>query len=258
MIRENQKFTIYFGDNRDAISKSLDCVAASTPLIAHKKFAPIFKKIGVDNLAFLNQAHGIDGTIVRNQIPAFDIDGDYLITREPNIGIGVMTADCLPIILYDQKNHAAAIVHAGWRGTVSRIVQEVIRRMRREFGAENKDLQVFFGPSAKACCYQVAAEFKEKWFDTMPSASLTMCNYTHPECEQGERIEGSSVFIMRDNKLYFDLAKLNAFQLQEMGIPESALSYEYNSCTICDHRFYSYRRQGELAGRQMSIISLNY
>jgi YfiH family protein len=237
MIYKTDKFTIYFGDSNDAIHDEIDCVPSSAPLITHQKFELIAKKIGVEHLAFLNQTHSTDGMVVSHQIPAFDADGDYLITRRPHVGIGVITADCLPIIIYDQKNHAAASIHAGWRGTVARIVQKAVIKMQEEIGSRNEDLQMFFGPSGKSCCYQVTGEFLEH---------LKSFSYA------------DSTIKKNNNALYFDVPQLNVLQLQEIGVDPAQISQEYNLCTICDHLFYSYRRQRVSAGRQMSIISLNY
>jgi polyphenol oxidase len=235
LIVETSQFKIYFGNSQDTISKPIDCVSSSKPLIAHKKFAPIAKQLSVDHLAFLNQTHSNQGSIITNSIPAFDSDGDFLIVSQPTIGIGVMTADCLPIVIYDPKNHVAATVHAGWPGSIGQIAVITLAKMRAEFGSKIEDIAIYFGPSAKRCCYQVSQDF---------AAKVAPFSY------------GSQCLITRDGQLYFDLPLFNILQLQELGIKESAIFREYNFCTICDHRFYSYRRQGESAGRQMSIVCL--
>ncbi len=231
MIIETPHFKIYFGDSQDAINKPIDCVASGKPLVEHAKFIPIAKQLSVNHLAFLNQTHSNHGATITDIIPAFTIDGDFLINTQPTIGIGVMTADCLPIVIYDSKNHVAAVVHAGWRGTVARIVQKTIDAMK----SQKEDLHVYYGPSANSCCYQVNEEFKNNisafWY-------------------------ADRVLKKVNDVVLFDLPLLNTLQLQEMGIHESAISREYNFCTICDHRFFSYRRQGESAGRQMTVISL--
>ena len=284
MIVNHLRFKIYFGSSQDALSKSLDCIPSSTPLAGNEKFFSVSQKLGIDTMAFLNQTHSNQGMIVADCIPAFDADGDFLITAQQHIGIGVMTADCLPIALYDTKNHAAAVVHAGWRGSAERIAQEAVKMMQSSCGSHVQDLKIFFGPSAKVCCYQVNEEFEKKieksWFDTIASQSLTTNGLTipvRPECSpfdiaQDElrertcpakpwrrRIEGSNknIFIRYNNQLYFDLPLFNVLQLQEIGVPEGAISIAHNLCTICDHRFFSYRRQGQGAGRQMTIISLH-
>jgi purine-nucleoside/S-methyl-5'-thioadenosine phosphorylase / adenosine deaminase len=235
MFIRNPKFTIYFGNKDDKISKTLDCVPLNIPIIQHIKYAPIANKINVKKLAFLNQVHKNDGLIIKDHIPAFEIDGDYLITAKPHIGIGVLVADCLPIAIYDQKNHSAAMVHAGWKGTIARIIQKTIIEMQEKLGTDFNNLQVFFGPSAKVCCYEVSSDFLQH-----------LQNFSY----------SNSVVQKVENKLYLNVPLLNLLQLQEIGIHASSISQEYNVCTICDHRFYSYRRQGQEAGRQMSIITL--
>lgn len=235
MLIKTSKFTIYFGDSQDNINKTLDCIPLSIPIIEHRKFASISKKIGVKHLAFLNQIHGNDGMIIKDHMPAFEIDGDYLITSKLHIGIGILTADCLPIAVYDKKNHSAAIIHAGWKGTIARIAQKVITILRQEMGTQEEDVQVFFGPSAKTCCYEVNADFLQ---------NLQSFSYAN------------SVVQKVENKMFLNVPHLNFLQLQEMGIPASSILQDYNFCTMCDHRFYSHRRQGQVAGRQMSIISL--
>ena len=237
MIHETSQFKIYFGDARDALSKTVDCVPTNNPLIGHQKFAQIATQIAVKDLACLNQIHSNCGIIVADQIPAFTYDGDFLITAQSNIGIGVLTADCLPVIMYDYKNHVAASVHAGWRGTVAGIAQEAVKMMQSSCGSQVQDLKIFFGPSAKVCCYQVNEEFEKNLQD-----------FSYAD----------RVVKKVNNAIYFDVPLFNALQLQHIGVQESAISYDYNLCTMCDHRFFSYRRQGEAAGRQMAIISLKY
>lgn len=149
MIIQTAQFTIYFGDNQDNIYKPQDCVPSNIPLIEHRKFASISKKIDIKHLAFLNQVRANDGMIIKDHIPAFEIDGDYLITAETHVGIGVLTADCLPIAIYDQKNHLAAMIHAGWQGTVARIAQKVIMQMQKKFGTDLNNLQIFLVQAQK-------------------------------------------------------------------------------------------------------------
>ena len=224
-------FSLYFGDEKDAISKKDHCIATAQPLINHAVFKPIADRLEIQQLALLNQTHSVDGFIVKDIIPAFNIDGDYLITQQKNIGLGVMTADCLPIVFYDTKN-CAAIAHAGWRGSIGQIAVCTIKKMQEE-GSQIADIQVFLGPSAKVCCYEVNADFVK--------------NIPFRE----------HVIVERNSKLHFDLPGLNIMQLKNCGIKREAINTEYNFCTICNHRFFSYRRQGENAGRQMTVIALH-
>lgn len=233
MIHQTPQFALYFGNAQDSVNKLWDCIPTEQPLVLHKQFASVAGKIGADHLAFLYQTHGIAGMVVTDRIPAFAPEGDFLITAQKKVGIGVMTADCLPILFYDTKNHVAAIAHAGWRGTVAGIGPETVKHMQINFDTRAEDLQIFFGPSAKICCYEVGDDFKKM----LPNyADLVLHN--------------------RENKTYFDVPRLNALLLQEVGIVPSQISLAYNQCTICDHQFCSHRRQPDAAGRQMSIILL--
>ncbi len=234
MIYKTPQFQIYFGGAADAISKIGDCIPAAQPLANHEKFKPICDMLKVQDLAFLNQTHSTDGMIIADKIPAFDEDGDYLITDKKSIGIGVMTADCLPIIVYDSKNHVAAIAHAGWRGTVGEVAIKTVQNMQQVFGTSLAQIGVFFGPSAKQCCYVV----DELFVSNIKEFTLQV-------------IERN-----RNGALCFNLPGLNELQLHRMGIPKAALNKDYNLCTMCDEQFFSYRRQGQQAGRQMSIIAL--
>src|SRR5438477_544569 len=82
-----------------------------------------------------------------------------IIINVKNLGIGILTADCLPIIFYDPYNNIISIAHAGWRGTMQNIAIKVIETMRNSFKSKPENIEVFFGPSAKDCCYEVGENF---------------------------------------------------------------------------------------------------
>lgn len=231
MIIKNDLYTIYFGNSKDNISKPIDCVPQEIPLAEHHKFIPIIKSLNVQNIAFLNQTHSIDGMIVNQEVPAFNKDGDYLITMQKNIGLGIMSADCLPIVFYDKKNHVAAIAHAGWRGSVAGVAVVTMEAMKKYRGTLVDDLDIVFGPSAKQCCYIVG----ELVVNNIKDHTLQV-------------IEQKS-----DGSLLFDLPRLSALQLHNAGY-KNPINMDYNLCTICDYQFFSARRQQ--IGRQMSIIAL--
>ena len=150
MIYKTPQFQIYFGDATDSISKKDHCIPSATPLANHTTFKPVIDRLEIKDLGFLNQTHSVDGLIVEKEIPAFNKDGDYLITAKKMIGIGVMTADCLPIIFYDTKNHVAAVAHAGWRGSVDGIASKTIKTMQQTYNTALDDIQVFLGSKRKA------------------------------------------------------------------------------------------------------------
>ena len=79
-------------------------------------------------------------------------------TDEPGLLLAIQTADCIPVLVADRKRHAVAAFHAGWRGTVKRIVETGIGRMRLAFGSQPEDLVAAIGPGIGACCYAVGEE----------------------------------------------------------------------------------------------------
>lgn len=232
-IHKTAQYSIYFGDARDAINKQEHCKPSSQPILTQEPFKRIGTMLNLTSLAFLNQVHGAAGMIVDNKVPAFDCDGDFLITHKKNIGIGIIAADCLPIVFYDSQQHIAAIAHAGWRGSVAGIVNEVLATLTGKYQTNVNNLQIFFGPCAKLCCYQV----EESFYSQIPIAAR-------------------QTIITRDNNFYFDLAEFNYLELEKCGIARKHVNYEANACTICNNQFFSHRAQQANAGRQMNIICL--
>lgn len=234
LLHRTDKFHIYFGDATDGIFKEVHCNPSDVKLIDVEPFRLIAQKNNLSRLSLLNQTHGIEGIRVNHTDFSFNHNGDYLITNQPDIGLGVLTADCVPLVLYDTKNHALAVVHAGWRGAVSRIVPKTIEHMHRDFSTQPKDLQLFIGPSAKLCCYEVQADFVQHIDSTF---------YNH-------------VMITKYGRWYFDTIKLIELQMKQMGIAEITTDKNFNFCTMCDERFFSHRRQHINAGRQITIARL--
>lgn len=243
-IHNNGSFSIYFGDAHDNLMPAyyFNLVATAQSLLDLSSFASLKGALRLNAAMFLHQTHSNKGVIVDHafleQALPFKVSGDYLITREKKVGIGVMTADCLPIIMYDTKNNATAVIHAGWRGSVIGVAVKALEHMQEAYGTRPEDIRVFFGPSARVCCYEVSSDFERH---------IEGFSYAHK----------TQVIIERDNKLFFDLSLFNRLQLEAIGINPQAISREYNLCTMCNNQFYSYRRDGENAGRQMTVICLN-
>lgn len=234
LTHKTDKIFIYFGDATDSISKSLHCVPTEKKLIDIQPFKSVAQKINLLRLSALNQTHGTQGAVITDSDSAFTIDGDYLITNQKQVALGVLTADCVPVILYDAKNHVISAVHAGWRGTVAGIVPKAFDHMKTLWHSNVDKIQLFIGPSAKACCYQVQEDF---------SGNIP-----------GEFTE--KVMTKKEGQWYFDTVQLIVLQMKEIGVSASAINTDFNLCTMCDHRFYSHRRQGSDAGRQITIAKL--
>lgn len=234
VLHNDHSFKIYFGDSKD------DCVkndGSSNRDCYQKKL----EDLKLSNLIFLKQVHGNDGICIgsdkklNHDLYLFEQEGDFIITNQRNIGIGVLTADCLPVIFYDPVNHVSAIAHVGWRGAVSNIVKVVLDKMHDVFNTDSSKVSVYFGSSARVCCYEVGKDF------------VTNLEKT-PFMDE--------IVLYKEGSIYFDLPRLVIFQLIDLGVKRSEINTDYNSCTICDLRFHSYRRSAEDAGRQATIVAL--
>jgi len=183
----------------------------------------------------LKQIHGNRlVTIAQRPLVAADPEADGLLTSEPGALLGIVTADCVPVLMVDPKKRVAAAVHAGWRGTLQGIARRAIELLSVHWQVATQDLHVALGPSIGGCCYEVGPEVGEtmaaRWNIDSPSA-------WRPVREKG----------------FLDLREVNAIQITESGVPRSQISF-VGPCTFCDASFASYRREGGGAGRQLSVI----
>ena len=176
-----------------------------------------------DGMASLKQIHS-NVAHVADRLTGCVGEGDALLTDNAGLTVSVRTADCYPILLADPEHHAVAAIHAGWRGTEAGIVGEAIGRMRNVYGSRAEALYAAIGPGIGVCCYEVGEEVARKF--GMESAGR------------------------------LDLAAENRRQLIAAGLPEAQIS-TVTGCTYCNaDRFFSYRREGEHAGRMISFIRL--
>jgi YfiH family protein len=152
---------------------------------------------------------------------------DALITSRRGLGLVVTIADCVPILLYDTKNHVIASVHAGWRGSAEKIVRVASSMLKENFETNPKDLVAWIGPSAGPCCYEVGRDVATQFTGTTS--------------------------IQREEKWYLDLKEENRNQLLCEGLLVDNLECS-TLCTICSPTMQSYRRDGERSGRMMAII----
>ena len=111
-----------------------------------------------DRIVWLNQVHGRDVVVVGEEFPAHTPRADALTSRLPDVTLVVRAADCVPLLIGDQKTGAVAAVHAGWRGTCARVAVAAIEAMTRAFGSQPTDLVVAIGPAIGPCCYEIGSD----------------------------------------------------------------------------------------------------
>lgn len=192
-----------------------------------------------------HQVHGIKVAVVeRPDMTRDDLEGyDALVTNLRGIAIGVRTADCVPILLFDPDKSVIAAVHSGWKGTVQRIVQKAIYTMKSQFGTEGKDLKAILGPSIGPDSFQVGEDvvkyFKEQGF---PLDKIWFFN------------EGKGESPMYHGH-HIDLIKANTWLLEQAGVATENIQ----ACgidTYTDDSFFSARREGVECGRIINAIKL--
>lgn len=160
-------------------------------------------------------------------------DCDALICNKEGVMLTILTADCVPVLLYDRVKGVVAAIHAGWRGTKENIVQKTIVRMQEEFGTDSIDIVAGIAPSIGSCCYEVGEEVVQNFFDT-PKA-----------------------YSKKGDKYMLDLPYINYQQLLNCGVKKENIELS-GICTACDvDRFFSYRKESGCSGRFMSIIGLD-
>jgi YfiH family protein len=175
-----------------------------------------------DDMASLKQIHS--ATVLPVGLAGCAGEGDGLVCCTPAVAVSVRTADCFPILIADVRNRAVAAVHAGWRGTAAGIVPAAIRLMHSEFGTRTADVVAAIGPGIGGCCYQVGEDVMKRFGS-----------------------EGAG---------HIDLGQINREQLIAAGVPPAHID-RVDACTFCDaHRFHSYRRDNDTAGRMISFIRI--
>jgi YfiH family protein len=192
-------------------------------------------------------------------VPAEPLAGDGLITAEPGLLLGVLTADCLPVILVDPRLRAVGVFHAGWRGTVKRIVEKGVGEMRCRFGSRSRDLLAAIGPGIRGCCYQVGPEVREA-FESQFGYSNELFRETRERNEIHEkypllfltaRAPGHSEL---PQKMFVDLAEANRRQLVHAGVPAKNIS-DLRLCTACHlDLFFSHRAEKGVTGRMLAVV----
>lgn len=239
MLHSNPLFRCYFGDAKDTLNpQEYLALSQEQDILTYMPFTQLKKNMLLQKAVFLKQIHSAHGLSLTDatsaaHVRSFDHEGDFLVTNQPAVGLGVMSADCLPIIMVDLTRNAIGIAHAGWRGSVAGIAERMLQTLYNRFNSEPQHIKIFFGPCAKICCYQVQPSFIES-FSEIPQAA--------------------SFFIEKNNSYYFDIALYNRTILMQAGVPDTAFCLEYNQCTICNDSFYSHRR-GD-TNRQMTVVTL--
>ena len=187
--------------------------------------------------------------------------GDGMITATPGLLLAIQTADCLPVILVDAKNHAVGVFHAGWRGTMRRIVEKGVGEMHRCFGTRPRDLKAAIGPGIQGCCYEVGEEVRTKFESQFEYGSKLFrevkesdpVREKYPLLFLTARAPGHSEL---PKKIFLDLVDANRRQLLAAGLAKKNIESS-PLCTNCHpEMLFSYRAEKGKTGRMMGVAGI--
>jgi polyphenol oxidase len=214
-------------------------------------------------LITLRQIHSdiirrVDSFPAANKEP---LSGDGMITATPGVLLAIQAADCLPVILVDPKRQVVGVFHAGWRGTVQRIVEKGVGEMHRAFGSNPRDLKAAIGPGIHGCCYEVGEEVRIKFESQFEyGASLFReikesdpVREKYPLLFLSARAPGHSDL---PKKIFLDLVEANRQQLLAAGVPAKNIEAS-PLCSNCHPELlFSYRAEKGKTGRMMGVVGI--
>ncbi len=186
--------------------------------------------ISPSSLVTADQVHG---TTVCEAVEGGHYSGghDAFITDRKNVFLGILTADCYPILLYDPEHKAAGAVHAGWKGTAAKGLGKTIETMQERFGTTPSSCLAYIGIGISGSAYEVGREVAD--------------------CFSGKYLTTSP-----DGRILLDLASANLDQLLGAGIPENRIEVS-SFCTVSNNRvFFSYRKEKGQTGRMIALIGI--
>ena len=195
------------------------------------------KAVGIHDarIVTMRQVHGDAIVEVKDKNLKEAGEADGMFTAEPEVYLGVLTADCVPILFVAPEKKIAAAVHAGWRGTLAGIAAKMVGILKTKYGVASDGVEAALGPAIGACCYEIKEDV------------------SRPLAEKWGRLAEGSLY-SRDGKTFVDLRALNRAILEDAGVPAGRI-YQLGPCTSCaKDDFFSYRRERQETGRQISFI----
>jgi len=196
-----------------------------------------------------------------SELPRQTLVGDGLITRTPEILLAIQTADCLPVLLVDTKQKAVGVFHAGWRGTIKRIVEKGVGEMHRHFGTMPKNIKAAIGPGIHTCCYDVGTEVRQQF-----ESQFAYAGDLFHEVKESDPVREKYPLLFLTarapghgelpSKLFLDLVEANRRQLISAGVLRKNISAS-KLCTSCHPELlFSYRAEKGITGRMMGVAGI--
>lgn len=189
------------------------------------------------------------------------LKGDGMMTDRPGLLLGIQTADCIPVLVADPRRKAVAAFHAGWRGTLARIVERGVGAMRLEYGSDPRDLIAAIGPGIGPCCYSIGEEVRHEFESQFIYADELFSEVydrdpireKYPMLFLTQRAPGHSNI---GPQTHLDLWQANLRQLLDAGIPRTNITVT-GECTACNpQRYFSHRAQQGFTGRMLNVVGV--
>lgn len=220
-----------------------------------------FRKLQIDlkNVVLQDQNHTTNIKIITKQDCGKGIfaaktnikNNDGMIAKESNIFLGVLSADCVPVLFYDPKKKICGAAHCGWKGILNLLVQKMIKKSVQNFGAVSKEIICYLGPSIGKCCYEVSraddsrTEKFVKKFGKKVIKRKKVKIYPHTTTSFGVGV-------------YLDLKVALLYQLKKCGIKKENIEVS-KICTCCSkYNLPSYHRDGKLRQELLTVIGRRY
>ncbi|KQS33449.1 peptidoglycan editing factor PgeF [Dyadobacter sp. Leaf189] len=177
------------------------------------------------------KSHQVHGTEILNVTEPGRFEGyDALITQIKGIQLAVTVADCTPILILDPRGNAAAAIHAGWRGTVGKIVAKTVLKMQELYGSKPENCLAYIGTCIDECSFEVGEDVAQHFDDT---------------CKRWDD---------EKRKFFVDLKKSNQAQLLEVGLPAENIEISPYSTVLNNEDYFSYRNENGVTGRMLATI----
>jgi len=197
----------------------------------------------------------------KDSIPKSALRGDGIITSHTDVLLAIQVADCVPVLVADAKRRAVGAFHAGWRGTVKRIVERGVGSMRAVFGCEPKNLYAAIGPCIHACCYGVGDEVIDEF-----TSQVTYSKELFSEVYDRDPIKEKYPLLFLTARapghsnigpqIHLDLVEANRRQLMDAGVPADHI-WAADACTSCrTDLLFSHRAEAGYTGRMMGVVGV--
>ena len=204
--------------------------------------------------------HRVDRTRV-DEMPEQPLAGDGMVTDTPGLVVAVQAADCLPVIMVDRKQRAVGVLHAGWRGTVQRIVEKGVGEMRKHFKSDPRHLLAAIGPGVHGCCYEVGEEVRTRF-----EAQFAYADILFREVKDSDPVREKYPLLFLTArapghgelpaKLFLDLVEANRRQLLDAGLMAKNVDTSA-PCTACHTELlFSFRAEKGATGRMMAAAGI--